>query len=513
MNHDRREFLANVGNGMLIASVGSGLAATLGLAPTCLAADGPERLLFGDREPLVGLMQDTPANKLLPILLEKLKDGARLEDLVAAGALANARQGISYEGHHCFNALVPSLQMSRELPAARRVLPVLKVLHRNTTDIQEQGGSKKEVLHPVAPTALPKDRPGNEVLREIFRKRDLRAAERTMAALTQVSLDEAYNDLQYCVHDEIDVHRVVLSWRVWATLDLVGKENALTLLRHSVQFCVPIQDNPKIGIRTALPKLLEQYRLLDKKPGNRQAEDAWVDRLALTIYNATPAQAAEAAAAALAEGIAPAAVGEAISLAANRLVLCDAGRSQGFPEVPVGSVHGNSVGVHASDAANAWRNIARVTNPRNTFASLIVAAFQTTIRPEISKKNATRLNAKPLPLPAHLEKLTAKDAAVLLHDAEAAIKAKDQAGAAALVHRYGELKLPERPVFDLMLKYAVSEDGALHAEKFYRTVCEEFATTRPAFRWRQLVALARVTASEYGHPSPGYTEATRLLKL
>jgi len=28
-----------------------------------------------------------------------------------------------------------------------------------------------------------------------------------------------------------------------------------------------------------------------------------------------------------------------------------------------------------------------------------------------------------------------------------------------------------------------------------------------------LVALARATASEYGHPSPGYTEATRLLKL
>ena len=49
----------------------------------------------------------------------------------------------------------------------------------------------------------------------------------------------------------------------------------------------------------------------------------------------------------------------------------------------MGSVHGNSVGVHASDAANAWRNIARVTNARNTFASLIVAAFQTTIRPEL----------------------------------------------------------------------------------------------------------------------------------
>ena len=68
-------------------------------------------------------------------------------------------------------------------------------------------------------------------------------------------------------------------------------------------------------------------------------------------------------------------------------------------------------------------------------------------------------------------------------------------------------------MFDLLLKYAISEDGALHAEKYYRTVSEEFAATRPAFRWRQLVALARVTASEYGRPAAGGAEARRLLNV
>jgi hypothetical protein len=80
------------------------------------------------------------------------------------------------------------------------------------------------------------------------------------------------------------------------------------------------------------------------------------------------------------------------------------------------------------------------------------------------------------------------------------------------VHRYGELGHDPRPVFDLLLRFAVSEDGALHAEKFYRTVTEEFNSTRPAFRWRQLVALARVTASEYGRPAPGMAEAKELLR-
>jgi hypothetical protein len=64
-----------------------------------------------------------------------------------------------------------------------------------------------------------------------------------------------------------------------------------------------------------------------------------------------------------------------------------------------------------------------------------------------------------------------------------------------------------------MLRYAVSEDGALHAEKYSRTVSEEFASTRPAYRWRQLVALARVTASEYGRPAAGIAEAKELLKI
>src|SRR5262249_9729108 len=110
-----------------------------------------------------------------------------------------------------------------------------------------------------------------------------------------------------------------------------------------------------------------------------------------------------------------------------------------------------------------------------------------------------------------LEAVKAKDAAALLAEARSAIEAKEQARASAVVYRYGELGHAPQPVFDLLRQYAVSEDGALHAEKYYRTVCEEFATTRPAFRWRQLVGLARVTASEFGFPAPGYAEARRLL--
>jgi hypothetical protein len=513
-NRNRRDFLADVGKGMLIASVGPALAADIGLAPA-FAGEDSQPLSFGEREPLVALMQETPADKLLPILVAKLKSGLDLGTLVAAAALANARTfgGQDYTGYHAFMALAPSLHMAGELPEERRPLPVLKVLHRNTRRIQEFGGRKKEILHSVAAVTLPREGSGGEILRQATRNADMDAAERTFAGLAKGPVGEAFNHLQFSIQDEVDVHRVVLAWRAWVILDVAGKNQAHTLLRQSVRFCVAQEEELRKRarqpeIRTVLPKLLDLYRLIGRPLGTRQAEDDWVERLAETIYSSSRSRAADSVAAALAEGMSPEAVGEAISLAANRLVLCDPGRrkDQTSPDKPEGSVHGASVGVHASDAANAWRNIARVSDVRNTIASLIVGAYHTA-------GQSGSLNKQPQPLPEQLERIPAKDADALLSEAEAAIREKDQARASALVHRYAQQGHGPRPVFDLLLRYGVSQDGALHAEKYYRTVTEEFAATRPAFRWRQLVALARVTASEYGFPAPGYRDACQLLKV
>jgi hypothetical protein len=177
----------------------------------------------------------------------------------------------------------------------------------------------------------------------------------------------------------------------------------------------------------------------------------------------------------------------------------------------MGSVHGDSIGVHACDSANAWRNLARAGNARNTYACLILGAYQASY--DRIGRGGDFLHWQPLPLPRHVSEIKSTDPNELLHQAEEAIRGNMQAHACAIVHRYGELGHPPRPMFDLMLKYAVSEDGSLHAEKFYRTTSEEFACTRAPFRWRQVVALARVTASEYGRPAPGYAEARSLLKV
>ena len=106
--------------------------------------------------------------------------------------------------------------------------------------------------------------------------------------------------------------------------------------------------------------------------------------------------------------------------------------------------------------------------------------------------------------------MTTTDAKSLLDQVEDAVKAWNQGTAAALAQKYGAAGHPARGLLDVLIRYGTSEDGALHAEKYYRTATEEFGATRTAFRWRQLVALARVTASEYGRPAPGYDEAKKL---
>jgi hypothetical protein len=513
----RREFLADVGRGMLVASIGYETATELGVAAPLNAEEMP--LTFGSLEPLVCLMQETPVDRLLPLLVEQSKGNHNLRRLVAAAALANARTfgGEDYVGFHTMMALAPALHMADELPSTLQPLPVFKVLYRNTNRIQERGGRKEELLHVVKPGVLPSGMARGDTLRSAVRGRQVDIAEETFAALAKNSTEEAFNDLLVAVQDNTEVHRVVLPYRAWDLLDLIGQEHAHTLLRQSVRYCVkaeswpasPVSDGP----RTVLPKLLEEHGLLAHTRGTRRAEDGWIEEMSQTIFRSTPPQAAQAVASALAEGISPPDVGEAITLAANQLILRDMGRTP-RDEVagkPVGSVHGDSIGVHACDSANAWRNLARVSNDRNCFASLILGAYHVAL--DRTARGGDFLNWQPLPVRWQLDSIKSTQPEGLLAELDEAIRGNLQARASALVHRYGELGHPPQPVFELLLRYAVSEDGALHAEKFYRTVSEEFAATRATFRWRHLLALARVTASEFGRPAAGLAEARALLKV
>ncbi len=269
--NDRRQFLANVGSGMLVGSLGAALSADLGISSVHAGEDNG-RLMFGDMEPLVALMQETPLNRLQTVLMDRINGGTDLATLIAAGSLANARTfgGHDYVGFHTFMALTPALEMAAELPTGRKALPVLKVLYRNTDRIQQFGGTSSEVLKRLDASKHDGARVAAEALQQSTRKADFEGAERIMASLGSESPEKLFNHVQYPVQDDANVHRVVLAWRAWSAIGLVGEQHANTLLRQSVQFCLRSSESrirdgkPDPELWTLLPRLLDQYKLLGK---------------------------------------------------------------------------------------------------------------------------------------------------------------------------------------------------------------------------------------------------------
>src|SRR6185436_12856104 len=114
-----------------------------------------------------------------------------------------------------------------------------------------------------------------------------------------------------------------------------------------------------------LPKVMDQYHLHDKVLGKESPDDAWVEKTSVALFAAAPGDAAEMAAALLAEGKSPEGIHEAVALAANQLVLRDENKQ----------AHGATVGVHCCDAVNAWKHIGRVSDSKNAAAAAIMAAY------------------------------------------------------------------------------------------------------------------------------------------
>ena len=274
MRRTRREFLADVGCGVLIAGVGIHTAAELGLAAK---EDGEGRLEFGGMEPLVRLMQETPPGKLNATLIGKMKEGVSLRELVAAGALANARTfgGEDYVGFHTMMALAPAYQMAaRDAEGAEQALPVLKVLYRNTNRIQESGGRKHEVLQAGEPAASRGGHRGGELLRGGARGRTWTGPRRSSRRSRGRARAMRSTTLLVAVQDNTEVHRDRAAvpgvghagrGRPGAGAHAAAAVGAVLRAGRRTLRAAMSANEP----RTVLPEVMEKYKLMDKPAGTQ----------------------------------------------------------------------------------------------------------------------------------------------------------------------------------------------------------------------------------------------------
>src|SRR5262249_51836566 len=154
-----------------------------------------------------------------------------------------------------------------------------KVVARNAGCIHDPRNRDRARLQAVAPATLPKGRSGGDLLRAAPGPNE---AEQILAGLLpRESPPDAHNDiLSNSIEPSLDVHAIVMVWRAWDLLDLTGEEHALTMLRQGVA----AGGAPEFG--ALLVQLFDQYHLLDRPRVVRPAEDAWVDRMSRTIFEA-----------------------------------------------------------------------------------------------------------------------------------------------------------------------------------------------------------------------------------
>ncbi|MCZ6832919.1 MAG: hypothetical protein O7F11_04155 [Acidobacteria bacterium] len=509
---NRRVFLGRVGSGMLASAVGLSVGQELGLHGLIFAGE-VGRLDFGDLEPLVSMMQETPGDALMPKLKTELDRGTELRTLITAAALANARTfgGEDYTGYHCFFAMVPALAMSERLSGCRAALPVLKVLHRNARRTQAHGGRRNEVLRPVVPDGS-FDGNARSHLLAAGRDGQFDGAEATLASVSSRGPEATFAALQPLVRDNIDVHQVVLAYRSWDMMQLTGPDNGQVLLRQVLRQCINRDESRRRqgrkapAIRTLLPELMDAHGLNGKIEATKKLSPTEFEELAQFIFAADRDEAARAVAAQLASGVPAADMGEALSLAAVRLLLHDPGRSRGSEGKPKGSVHGASVGLHAADTANAWRGIAAATDSPNANASLVTAAWHAAGQSSgMDRSQPHHASARDFASSVPPEKL--------LGALGETLRDGDQKQSCALAERYGELGRDPEALIAVLIEPALEHDGALHHEKYFHTATLEYARSRPESRWDHLVALTRVMASGYGFEAEGLAAAKSALAV
>jgi hypothetical protein len=308
--------------------VSSGAWAALESIVPVHAADlavSPEVVRFSpEMEPVVRWIEDTPRDRVLQVAAEKLKAGLSFRQLLGGLFLAGIRNikprpvGFKF---HAVMVMNSAHQLALDAPQHDRLLPFFWALDNFKSSQLQDEKEGNWVLSPVKESAVPSPERARKLFAEAMDRWDDEAADVAVSGLCRAagSGEIAEALWRYGARDWQNIgHKIIFAAQSFRILDTIGWQHAEPVLRSLVYGLLNGGQGETSATYAANDRLAAQIRP-DWSAGKPDSAAAAATLDALR--QATPNEAAQAAADALNRGVAASSVWDGVMLAANELLM------------------------------------------------------------------------------------------------------------------------------------------------------------------------------------------------
>jgi hypothetical protein len=397
----RRNFLRSAAS--FSAALGLSDHAFLGRLPAVSAEETQldPRLVRLDSgiEPLVRFLEQTPRDRLLEEVAERIRKGLSYREVVTALFLAGVRNILPTGrfNFHCWLMVHAAHQASLSSPDSERWLPIFWVLD----EFKRAKGPEDNVEKMLAidEARLPSARQSRQMFFRTAESLDFPAAEAAVVALVrsgaagelfdQFALYGARRDFPGLGHPSIWVSNA------WRTLQVIGWQHAEPVLRSVCQLVFAGEPEPRcLGLWKHNRELALQ--LPTEWPAGKPGPEATTDLLAV-IRQAPAEEASRKAVELLKAGVAPQSIWDASFLAAGELLMRHPARPDRW-----GS---GLVPIHAATSLNALRYAYATASQEETrrFLLLQSAAVVPTFVGRLNLQNRRIDELEPAPLTTRVQ--------------------------------------------------------------------------------------------------------------
>ena len=268
MRATRRQFMAGAGGAMLAGS-GMGFLSKLGAVSAAEAELHPSLVRLGDDiEPTVGLLEDSPRERVLEEFADRIRNGLSYKQVLAALLLAGVRDvqprpqvGFKF---HAVLVINSAHLASLDSPDSDRWLPIFWAIDRFKSAQAETSKTSGWRMSAVDEAKVPPADKARAAFASAMDNWDEQAADTAAAALARsVSRDECFELFaRYGCRDFRDIgHKAIFVSNSFRTLSAIGWQHAEPVLR-SLAYALLQHDGPNPATSDAPAD----------QPGRRSAE-------------------------------------------------------------------------------------------------------------------------------------------------------------------------------------------------------------------------------------------------